>query len=95
MINNNEEEDYFDYHLLFVRQNILLTEKIMEKRNNLVNIHKYIRNKNYNKLFGKKINFYRLIQNLINEYYQYNITSVNMEFSEAILVICNLFQILA
>ena len=67
----------------------------MEKRNNLVNIHKFIGNKNYNKLFGKKLDFYRLTQRVINEYYQYNITSVNMEFSEAILVICNSFQILA
>ena len=32
ILNNNEEEDYFDYHELFVSQNILLAEKIMKKK---------------------------------------------------------------
>ncbi len=91
---NNNEEDYFDYHELFVSQNILLAEKIMKKKNNLVNIHKTIGNNDYNKLFGKKIKFYRITQNIVNNKNYYNLTSVNMQFSEAILVMCNSFQIL-
>ena len=89
---NNEE--YFDDHELVVSQNILLAEKMMKKRSNLINIHKCIGNEKYNNLFGKKINYYRITQTIFNDKYYYNVISVEMQFSEAILVICNSLQIL-
>ena len=92
--NNVEYKDDFDYTELILNQNILFAERIMEKKNNLVNIHKTIGNNDYNKLFGKKIKFYRITQNIVNNKNYYNLTSVNMQFSEAILVMCNSFQIL-
>ena len=90
---NNQE--YFDYNSLIMIQNIILAKKIMEKRNYLVNIHQCIGNQKYNELFGANIKYSKVNQNMINNKYFFNTTIIEMKFSEAILAICNSFQILA
>ena len=88
-------ETIFNYTLFVNIQNEILAKKIMSKRNYLSTIHKCIGSEKYNELFGKKVNYFRIIQSLSNGYLTLNLTSVNIEFSEAILIICNSFQILA
>ena len=66
----------------------------MEKRKNLVEIHKNIGDKKYNELFGKEISYIRVSQSIYNEVSYYNTSKVAMKFSEAILLICNSFQAL-
>ena len=51
-------------------------------------------NESYNEFFGKDIN-YTSIQNSNNTKTIYNITSIKIRFFEAILIICNSFQVLA
>ena len=90
----NNQENFDDYSLI-VSQNIIISQLMMQKRNYLVNIHKCIGNEKYNELFNKIIKFSKVTQNIVNFKYIYNITQVNMEFSEAILSTCNSFQILS
>ena len=66
----------------------------MEKRSFLNNIHKCIGKEKYSELFGREINFYRVSQNTNDKNVVFNLKSVKIEFSEAILIICNSFQIL-
>ena len=94
-MNSKNNQDSFDYQAFVECINLNLADQIMEKRNYLVNIHKKIGNQKYNELFGKSINYSRIIQNSINNTLYYNITSVNMVLSEVILHICNSFQVLA
>ena len=79
----------------FVIQNKFLAKQMMEKKVYLVNIHNCIGNKKYNKLFNKEIQYLRLGQNFSSGSLQLYITNVKMQFSEALLVMCNSFQLLA
>ena len=90
----NQIEENFDLPLFIKFQNRILARKIMEKRNNLLNIHKNIGNEKYNQIFGENIGYLRLSQNFIKQKIIFNLTNINMQFFEAILVICNSFQIL-
>ena len=92
---SKSNQNSFDYQSLVESTNLYLAHQIMEKRNYLVNIHKRIGNQKYNELFGKRIKYSRIIQKIIDNKNYYKITSVNMKFSEAILHVCNSFQVLA
>ena len=87
-------ENFFNYTLFVLIQNQILSKQLLEKRSYLNNIHQCIGNEKYNKLFGKEINYYRISQNIYDKKVIFNLTSVKVEFSEAILIICNSFQIL-
>ena len=87
-------ESFFNYTLFVLIQNQILSRQLLEKRSYLNNIHKCIGNEKYNKIFGKEINYYKVSQNTIDKKVFFNLTSVKVEFSEAILIICNSFQIL-
>ena len=88
-------DGFFDFKLLMRVQSQVLASKIMDKRTNLVNIHKNIGDKEYNEIFGQLVKYKRVTQTFINENILFNITSVNIQFSEAILIACNSFQILS
>ena len=79
----------------FLLQNIFFAKQMMEKRNYLVNIHKCIGNKKYNELFGKEIEYLRLSQSIVDGSLKLDLTNIKMQFSEAILHMCNSFQLLA
>ena len=85
---------YFNFSLYIRGQSQVLAKKIMEKRSNLVNIHKNIGNDVYNEIFGKIVNYSRLTQSFIDDKVFFNLTYVYIQFSEAILTICNSYQIL-
>ena len=86
------KEEIYNYFLI---QNKYLAKQMMEKKNYLVNIHKCIGNKKYNQLFGKEITYHKLSQNIVSNSLVLNLKNVKMQFSEAILVICNSYQLLA
>ena len=90
----NPSKKFFNYTILAQIQNDILSKLLLERRNNLVDIHKSIGNKEYNELFGKKINFLRISQNSIHGKINFNLTEINIQFSEAILIMCNSFQAL-
>ena len=93
--NNKEEEDeYFDFYLFIRVQTQILAAEIMSKRNNLVNIHRNIGNKKYNELFGQIVEYLRVSQKLVNGNINFGLNHINIEFSEAILIICNSFQVM-
>lgn len=87
-------DGYFNFSLYIRGQSQVLAKKIMEKRSNLVNIHKNIGNEDYNLIFGKIVKYTRLSQSFINDKAFFNLTYVNIQFSEAVLIICNSYQIL-
>jgi len=76
-------------------QNEIISKKFFEKKNILIEIHKNMGSETYNDLFGKEINYTRIIQNKNNTKVIFNITSIKMKFFEVILIICNSFQALA
>ena len=85
---------YFNFSLYIRGQSQVLAKQIMKKRSNLVNIHKNIGNDDYNLIFGKIVKYTRLTQTFIDNKAFFNLTYVNIQFSEAILIICNSYQIL-
>ena len=85
---------FFNFSLLLRVQSQVLAAKIMDKRSNLVNIHKNIGDEDYNEIFSQTVKYYRITQSFIDENILFNITNVNVEFSEAILMVCNSFQML-
>ena len=89
-----EENDYFDFTLFIREQTQNLASLIMDKRNNLVNIHKNIGNQKYNELFSQNVDYYRISQSYIKGKIIFSLIQIKMEFTEAILIICNSFQIM-
>ena len=87
-------DGHFNFTMYIRGQTQILTQKIMDKRNNLVNIHKNIGDKDYTEIFSKTVQYTRLSQTFINDDIYFNFTYVNVQFSEAILIICNSFQII-
>ena len=84
----------FNLTLFTISQNRILAKNMMDKKVYLSNVHKTIGNKKYSELFGKKNNFFRVSQNINQGRLNYTLSNVTLEFSEAILTICNSFQIL-
>jgi cytochrome b subunit of formate dehydrogenase len=73
-------------------QNEILSTLILERKNYLNDIYKYIGDKTYNEIFGQKIKYLRITQSYINGNINTNLTEITIQFSEAILIICNSFQ---
>jgi len=88
----NPSKEFFNYTILSQIQNDILSKLLLERRNNLVDIHKSIGNEEYNKLFGKKIYYSRISQNLIQEKINISLTEISIQYSEAIIIMCNSFQ---
>ena len=84
----------FNYTLYSLIQNEILASEIMEKKYNIINIHKNIGNKKYNELFGKKMTYFRVTQSIFEKQSYYNATKINIQFYEALLTICNTFKAL-
>jgi len=91
---NNNEDEYFNFTLFVMIQNKILAKNMMDKKVYLSNVHKTIGNKKYTELFGKKSEYFRVSQNIIQGRLNFTVSRVSLEFSEAILIICNSFQIL-
>ena len=92
--NYAKKNGYFDFFLFIKGQNQILAKIIMEKRNNLLNIHNNIGDKNYNEIFGQTIDYFHISQQFLKGDIGFTLTNVTIEFSEALLIICNSFQII-
>jgi len=91
---SDSEDEYFNYTLFILIQNKILSKQLLEKRNYLNNIHKCIGNEKYNNIFGREINYYKISQNINDNKIFFSLQYVKVKFSEAILIMCNSFQIL-
>ena len=60
----NQNKEFFNYTLFVMIQNEKLIDKIRDKKKYLVNIHQDIGNQKYNELFGKNIDYYRIIKSV-------------------------------
>ena len=92
---NYPQSGNFDFTKLVEIQNEILSKNILEKKNILVDLHKNIGSETYNELFEKNIDYKRIIQNINSTTVLFNLTSIKMRFFEAILIVCNSFQVLA
>jgi len=90
----NPSKTFFNYTIVSQIENDILSKLLLKRRNNLVDIHKSIGNKEFSVLFGKQINFIKISQNLIHGKMNFSLTEINIQFSEAILIMCNSFQAL-
>ena len=88
------EDDYFNFTLFVITQNKILAKDMMDKKVYLSRVHKTIGSKKYSELFGKKNDYFRVSQSINQGRFNFSLSKVNLEFSEAILTICNSFQIL-
>ena len=89
-----DKEVEFNYTILAMIQNDILCSLLLERKNYLADIHKCIGDKNYNDIFNQEIKYLRITQNYMNGKLNTYITYTNIQFSEAILIICNSFQAL-
>ena len=85
---------YLNFSSYVLSQSKILSEKIMEKRNDLVNIHKNIGDKKYNQIFGQNIEYYRISQYFIKGESKFELSYINIQFSEALLMILNTYNFL-
>ena len=88
-------EEYFNFTTLVTIQNQILSKKIMEKRNVLLNIHRSIGNEKYNELFGKNIKYISINKKFNKSSVIFSLTPLNIKFYEAISMICNTYQTLS
>ena len=91
---SQNNSDTIDFENLFLIQNQIQAQTLMERKDYLTKIHSFIGNKNYNELFGRNIIYVKISQTIKNQKYFYNLTPINMPFSEAILSACNSFKTL-
>ena len=88
-------DGYFNFSSFVKSQSQLLAEKIMNKRSDLVNIHKNIGDKKYNEIFGQKIKFNRISHNYNQEgKIVLSISYVNIQFHEALLIALNSYKMI-
>jgi hypothetical protein len=82
----------FNYTILAMIQNDILSALILERKNYLSDIHKCIGDKNYEDIFGHEIKYFRITQSYLNGNINTHLSEINIQFSEALLIICNSFQ---
>ena len=88
-------DGYFNFSSFVRSQSQLLAEQIMNKRNDLVNIHKNIGDKKYNEILGQKIKYNRISHNYTTEgKIMLEITYINIQFYEALLIVLNSFKMI-
>ena len=75
-------------------QNDILSTLLLQRKNYLVDIHKCIGDKKYNEIFGQEIKYYRIAQNFIGGTVNTYVEEIDVQFSEAILIVCNSFKAL-
>ena len=85
---------YFNTTLFLYGQSQVLFKTLLEKRNNLLIIHKNIGKNKYTQIFEKKVDYTRIYKNYSKNKTELSLMKVNMIFTEAILISINSFQIL-
>ena len=87
-------DEYFNTTLFFYGQSQYLLGKLLEKKLNLIDIHKNIGRKKYQEMFEQEVNYTRISKVFGKENIELSLMNIKMVFSEAILISINSFQIL-
>ena len=87
-------EKNFDFTEYLLVQNEILAEKIVEEKSNIIKINEYIGEKRYNELFNTKINFNQINQRYEGNYINFTTKKSDINFFDALLILCNSFGIL-
>ena len=80
---------YFNTTLFLYGQSQVLFKTLLEKRNNLLIIHKNIGKNKYTQIFEKKVDYTRIYKNYSKNKTELSLMKVNMIFTEAILISIN------
>ena len=89
-----EKFEFFNFSNFLLAQSKLLAKKLVEKKNNLLNIHKNIGNAKYKEIFERKIDYLRIGKSSINGKQTLTLSNITIPFSEAILISCHSFQVI-
>ena len=92
--NINGFESYFNCTQYFYGESQILMKTILERRNNLMNIHQNIGKKNYEEIFEQEVNYTRISKIFNENQIDLALMNVKMIFTEAILISINSFQVL-
>ena len=87
-------EESFDVNSFLLMQSELLAKNMMDKRTYMNDVHRFMGDKKYNEIFGRRISYFRISQSFTNNDIIYNLIQVEIQFSEAILIMCNSFKLL-
>ena len=87
----NETFDFTEYLLI---QNEILAEKIAEERDNIIKINDYIGEKRYSEIFSTKIKYIQIEHKIINQNTIFSTKETDIDFFDAIIILCNSFGIL-
>ena len=90
----NKSENYFNYTQYFYGESQVLMKTLLGRRNNLLNIHQNIGEKNFEKIFEQEVNYTRISKIFNNGTVDLALMDIKIIFTEAILIAINSFQIL-
>jgi len=90
----NYPENSFDFSEYLIVLNKFLTQKIVEKKNELSMINDYLGIEKYNELFHSNMSIIQINQRIINQKAVFSTNELNINFFEGILILCNSFSII-
>ena len=77
----NKSEEHFNYTQFFYGESQVLMESLLLKRNNLLNIHKNIGEKNFEQIFEQQVNYTRISKVFGKENIELSLRTIKMIFS--------------
>jgi hypothetical protein len=86
--------DSFNFTEYLLIQNQILSQKLMEGKANIIKINEYIGEKKYKEIFNSKIKNIQITQKIENQRTIFLTKETEIEFFDAILILCNSFGIL-
>ena len=94
LYSKNYPDKTFNFTEYLLIQNRILVKRIIEEKSNIIKINNYMGTKRYNELFYTKMKYIELNQKIINNTYFCYTEEINVEFFNALLILCNSFVIL-
>ena len=90
----NYPNNTFNFTEYLLIQNEILAQKIIEEKANIIKINEYIGEKRYNELFNTKIKYIQINQKYEGYKVIFSTKEMNINFFDALLILCNSFGIL-
>ena len=87
-------KDTFNFTEYLLIQNQILSQKLIEGKANIIKINEFIGEAKYREIFYSKIQNIQITQKSENQKTTYSIKETNIDFFDAILILCNSFGIL-
>ena len=88
---NKYPKETFNITLLFLIHSQRIVDKMMDKKGYTNEINELIGDKTYNEVFGRSLNYYHITNIYKENNITYNIVTVQNQFSESLLILCNSF----